>query len=100
MLSPSTETSISGTSPHLPICLIVSQYVYWRMTWRDVNSCYCDWRDQSVVWVGREVVLKNLCNGDILCPYDVSSYLAVVRFPYDFIPFGPCPKHGCFKIVG
>jgi hypothetical protein len=19
---------------------------------------------------------------------------------WDFMPFGPCPKHGCFKIVG
>jgi hypothetical protein len=22
-------------------------YLYWRMTWRDVNSCYCDGRVQS-----------------------------------------------------
>ncbi len=21
-------------------------------------------------------------------------------FLLDFMPFGPCPKHGCFKIVG
>jgi hypothetical protein len=31
-LQSSTETSISGTSPQLPLCLEVSQYVYWRMT--------------------------------------------------------------------
>ena len=31
-LPPSTETSISGMSRKLPLCLIVSQYVYWRMT--------------------------------------------------------------------
>jgi hypothetical protein len=31
MLTPSTETSISGTSRKLMICLTVSQYVYWRM---------------------------------------------------------------------
>jgi hypothetical protein len=30
--SPSTETSISGTSLQLPICRQVSQNVYWRMT--------------------------------------------------------------------
>ncbi len=28
LLSPSTETSISGTSPKLPLCEVVSQYVY------------------------------------------------------------------------
>ncbi len=50
MPPPSTETSISGTSPELRICLIVSQYSYWRKTWRDVNSCYCDRRVQSGGW--------------------------------------------------
>ncbi len=72
LLPPSTESSISGTSRKLPICEIVSQYVYWRMTWRDVNSYlwlnsyYCDWRVQSgvgLVVMMRckmvEVVLKN-----------------------------------------
>ncbi len=32
MLSPSTETSVSGTS-----CQKVSQYLNWRMTWRDAK---------------------------------------------------------------
>ncbi len=47
MLPPSTETSISGTSHKLPLWNLVSQNVYWRMTWLDVNSCYCDWWVQS-----------------------------------------------------
>ncbi len=34
----STETSISGTSRKLPLCNLVSQYVYWRMSWRDVKT--------------------------------------------------------------
>ncbi len=38
----STETSSSGTSRMWPLCIKVSRYVYWRMAWRDVNSCYCD----------------------------------------------------------
>jgi hypothetical protein len=46
----STETSVSGTSRKLPICLVVSQYAYLRLTWRDVNSWFCDWRVQSEVW--------------------------------------------------
>ncbi len=54
----SKEPSISGTSRKWPICNLVSQYVYWRMTWRYVNSCSCDWRVQTGVWVG-ELVLKN-----------------------------------------
>jgi hypothetical protein len=41
-LPSSTETSISGTSPMSIQWIKVSQYVFWRMTWRDVNSCYCD----------------------------------------------------------
>jgi hypothetical protein len=50
-LPPSTETSISGTSRKLQICLRVSL----SMIWRDVNSCFCDWRVQSGVlgWVVR-----------------------------------------------
>ena len=32
MPMPSTVTSISGTSRKLPICLLVSEYVQWRMT--------------------------------------------------------------------
>jgi hypothetical protein len=40
-LTNSTETSVSGMSPKLPICLEVSEYVNWRMTLLDVNSCYC-----------------------------------------------------------
>ncbi len=50
-LPPLTATSISGTSRKWPIWITVSQYVYWRMNWRDVNSCYCDRRVQSRVWV-------------------------------------------------
>jgi hypothetical protein len=32
LLLPSTETLIIGTSRKLPLCIIVSQYVWWRMT--------------------------------------------------------------------
>ena len=52
-----TETSTSGTSRKLPRWKDVSQYVYWRATWRDVSSCYCDWRVQSGVWVGGDYVM-------------------------------------------
>ncbi len=58
LFRPSMKTSISGTSRKLPICLIVSNNVHRRKTWRDVKSCYCGWRVQSGDWVVREV-LKN-----------------------------------------
>ena len=43
-LSPSTETLINGTSPKLLICLIVSQYVYWRMLlWLEASVGGLSW---------------------------------------------------------
>ncbi len=110
LLPPSTESSISGTSRKLPIWLQVSKCVYWRMTWRDVNLRYCDWRISSGVrgWWWRcdvETVQRRrwrmqeieytprahcksyvVCNKRwyflMSCSYDISCFLAVERFPY------------------
>ncbi len=42
-----------------------------------MNSCYFDWRVQSVFGV--------VTNGDVLMgfPYDISRFLAFLRFPYE-----------------
>ncbi len=94
------------------------------MIWRDANSCYCNWRVHSgglglVVMMkfkdGIEVVLKNAgdwiySHGPFLTTYEVYSYemswwyfmlfLGVLKISlWDFMPFGPRPKHSCFKIV-
>ncbi len=56
-LPPSMETLTSGTSRKLSRCKKVSQCVYWRMAWRNVTSCYCDWRVQSEVGAGADSVM-------------------------------------------
>ncbi len=113
VLHPSMETSVSGTSRKLPLCGRVSQYVYWRRTSRNVNSCYSDWRVQSGVWgwlwwcvlskmvekwcwrmreiectlpwpiVTTYVVCDQRWYCLMRCPYYISCFLAVVRFPFE-----------------
>ncbi len=69
MLRSSTETSVSGTSPKLPLCKQVSEYVYFgerlemTLTHAIVNGRFsrgCVWVvGDDVIKYGREVVLKN-----------------------------------------
>ncbi len=103
-LLPSTETWISGTSPQQPIWRLVSQYVYSRITWRDVNSCYCDWRVQSGFGLRfpYEIYLWNFL---MRFPHEISLWDFLMRFPHEISLWGLRLPHeiSCllwgFKIV-
>ncbi len=116
LLPPSTETLINGMSRKLPLWNLVSQYVYRRMTWRELMLLRLEGSVGTLelvvmMWCkdGREVAMKNtgdwvfsygllwsivttyaVCDdGDSLMrfPRDMSCILAAVRVPYEILCF-------------
>ncbi len=75
VLSPSTETSISGMSWVLPL-----------------------WMEVSALEQHMYVVLPRWYSCEISWWYFMPC-MAVLSFPL-WSPFGPCPKYGCVQIVG